>query len=340
MPLAPAARGVFPPHEIVLVKAIACERQPEAEPREPEVPEPRRPAPIPPRERPLSRLSVNDVLRQAWDAGLEISYSTVWRLLHRDAIRPWFQKQWLFPRDPLLREKAAPILELYHRRWQGEPLGPRDVVLCGDELTRLQALTRPYAGSPPAAGREARYEFSHKRSGETLCYIGFLDVFSGRVYGETSSSNGIEPFERVLRHCLEMRYAEAERVFLIVDNGSSHHPSTSPARLGKRFPKVTAVHLPVHSSWLNQKEIYLSILKRKALQPADFADLGQLSRRIAAFQSYYNTWAEPFRWRYTQADLAKYLERLARHDPTFRAPPRHPTGENRTFERSYPLTVQ
>ena len=302
-------------------------------------PEPRQRPPVPPLEGPLARLSVNDVLRRAWEADLRISYSTVWRILQQDAIRPWFQKQWLFPRDPNLLEKAAPILDLYHGRWQGERLGPRDVVLCGDERTRLQALTRPYAGSATAPGREARYEFSHDRSRETLCYLGFLNVRTGRVFGLTEPANGIASFDRVLGHALrELGGEDAERVFLIVDNGSAHHPNTSPERMRRQHPQVTTVHLPVHSSWLNQMELYLSVLTRKALTPADFLDVNQLSRRIAAFQRYYNEWAEPFRWGYTKQDLERYLARLARHDPLYarHAAPDQPGGAG----VSHPLTVQ
>ena len=74
----------------------------------------------------------------------------------------------------------------------------------------------------------------------------------------------------------EPRYAAAERGFLVVDNGSAHHPNTAPARLRAQFPPVEVVHRPVQSSWLNQIEIYFSILQRKALTPADFASLKDL----------------------------------------------------------------
>jgi DDE superfamily endonuclease len=102
-----------------------------------------------------------------------------------------------------------------------------------------------------------------------LCYLAFLDVCRGRVYGETAQHNGIAPFERVLAHCLKQPHlAAAERVFLILDNGCAHHPNTSPARIQAQFPQVTVVHLPTHASWLNQIEIYFSIVHRKALTPA------------------------------------------------------------------------
>lgn len=248
-----------------------------------------------------------------------MSYSTVWRLLHRDALRPWFQRQWLFPRDPQLLEKATPVLELYHRRWQDAPLSPRDVVLCADEMTGLQALSRLHPDTPAAADRQRRYEFEYARHG-TLCYLAFLNVFTGQVYGESSATTGIEPFERALGRCLRQpQYQEAERIFLIVDNGSSHHPSTSPARIAAQHPQVTVVHLPTHSSWLNQIEIYFSILHRKALSPPDFSCLDALRERLFRFQRHYNERAEPFTWKYTRKQLEQYVERLAIHEPVFAA---------------------
>jgi hypothetical protein len=106
----------------------------------------------------------------------------------------------------------------------------------------------------------------------------------------------------------------AERVFLIVDNGCAHHPSTSPARLQELDPRLIVVHLPVHASWLNQVELYFSILKRKALHPADFPNLGALAQRILGFQHHYNQQAEPFRWNYTRRDLAAHVRRLKQRD--------------------------
>ena len=283
------------------VKALACDRPTAASGR------------------PLSRFSVEDIRLRAEERGISMSYSTVWRLLDRDALRPWRQRQWLFPCDPQLGEKAAPILELYHHRWQGQPLGPRDVVLSADEMTGIQALSRLHDGLGAAPGRKAYQEFEYERHG-TLCYLAFLDVFTGKVYGETSESNGIEPFEQALGHCLQSpRFQQAERIFLIVDNGCAHHPSTSPARIQAQHPQVTVVHLPTHSSWLNQVEIYFSILQRKALTPRDFPSKTALEQRLLWYQWYYNQYAEPFHGKYSVADLEKYLEKLARYEPLYAA---------------------
>jgi hypothetical protein len=313
MPRGPAARGLFPPEDTVLVKALACDR------------------PTDERRRPLARFSVFDVCERAWELGLTLSYSTLWRRLHEDALRPWLYQQWLFPRDPQLLEKATPVLELYHRRWEGLPLGPRDEVLSADEMSGLQALSRIHRSLPPDPAtreplpgrpgrrpdRRARVEFEYERHG-TVCYQAFLNVFTGQVYGEVQPSNGIETFERTLAHCLaQPQYAAAERIFLIVDNGSSHHPSTSPTRIRGQHPRVTVVHLPTHSSWLNQIELYFSIVHRKALTPADFPSVTALEQRLYQFQYAYNQKAEPFRWRYSRTDLEAYLERLALHEECF-----------------------
>lgn len=316
MPLVPAAGRLFPPEAQLRVKALACDRPWQVG-------------------EPLSRFSVYDVALRAWEAEIGMSYSTIWRLLHRDALRPWFQKQWLFPNDPLLLQKAAPVLDLYHRRWQGEPLGPQDLVLCADEMTNLRFLARHHATMPPGPGREGRYEFSHDRDPETFCYLAVLEVFTGRVYGHMDEQSGIEPFQQMLSNYLRCHAQKAERIFLLVDNGSAHHPNTSPKRLATLDPRVITVHLPTHSSWLNQIEIYFSILKRKALTPLDLPDLNALRKRIYGFQSHYNCHAEPFKWKYTLSDLARYVKRLI---DTRQWPPLPKLSSGR--RSGDPLTVQ
>ena len=314
----------------MLLVALACERPramlaptppPEPPTAPPPAPPPSAPAGSEARRRsrylPLARFSVTDVCERAFALGLDMCYSTVWRRLHAHALRPWFQEQWLFPTDPRLLEKAAPVLELYHGRWQDEPLRPTDVVLSADEITGLQALSRTHAGTPPAPGRKSRYEFEYDRHG-TLCYAAFLEVRTGHVFGKTSASSCIESFETALSHCLARPRAQRwERIFLVMDNGPSHHPNTSPARLAALDPRIIAVHLPTHSSWLNQVEIYFSILVRKALTPRNFPSLDALREQIHRFEGYYNLGAAPFHWEFSRTDMEKYLERLARHEDAY-----------------------
>ena len=110
-------------------------------------------------------------------------------------------------------------------------------------------------------------------------------------------------------------YASADRVFWVVDNGSSHRGQASITRMTKAWPTARLIHLPVHASWLNQAEIFFSILQRKVLTPNDLTDLDALTARILAFQDRYNATATSFDWRFTRADLDRLLQRIAAHEP-------------------------
>jgi hypothetical protein len=131
------------------------------------------------------------------------------------------------------------------------------------------------------------------------------------VLGQIAATTGIEPFTDLVAHVMTTEpYASAQRVFWVVDNGSSHNGQRSIKRMQTAWPTATLVHLPVHASWLNQVEIYFSILQRKAINPNDFADLDQLSEHIIGFHDRYNTTATPFDWTYTREDLNAFLHRL------------------------------
>jgi transposase len=282
--------ATFTSLEITQIKAVACEQ----------------PAKL---ELPLSRFSLADILGWVLQARIvsQISVSTLWRLLHRDAIRPWYYRAWLFPRDPQFVEKAGPVLDLYQGLWDGNPLGPREYVISADEKSGLQVLARLHPTLPPISGQPGRYEFEYERQG-TLAYLAALDVFSGRVFGRVDDTTGIVPFGKLVDLVMEQApYCTADRVFWIVDGGSSHHPNTSPARLQAAYANITVVHLPTHASWLNQIEIYFSILTRKALTPMDLPHKQNVKERILGFQERYNETARPFCWNFTRDDL---LERI------------------------------
>jgi hypothetical protein len=105
-------------------------------------------------------------------------------------------------------------------------------------------------------------------------------------------------------------YTSAQRVFLIVDNGSAHRGKRSIDRLHGAWPNLFVVHTPVHASWLNQAEIYFSVVQRKALQPNDFDNLAILEQRLLAFGRRYEQIASPFEWKFTRRDLDTLLDRL------------------------------
>jgi DDE superfamily endonuclease len=110
-------------------------------------------------------------------------------------------------------------------------------------------------------------------------------------------------------------YSKAQRVFVIVDNGSAHRGKRSIDRLQGAWPNLTLVHTPIHASWLNQAEIYFSVVQRKAPQPNDFTDLEALEQHLLAFGRRYEQIARPFEWKFTRKDLNDLLDRLNAHQP-------------------------
>ncbi len=265
---------------------------------------------------PLSRWSCADLAGEAVARGItdSLSGSTVRRWLAADAIKPWQHRSWIFPRDPDFAVKAERVLDLYDRRWKGRRLRPDEYVISADEKSQLQALRRRHDDLPPGPGRTRRVEFEYRRGG-TLAYLAALDVHHATVMGRCAPTTGIDPFTQLVAQVMTQEpYASARRVFWVVDNGSSHAGQASIDRVRAAWPNAVLVHLPIHASWLNQIEIYFSIVQRKAIKPANFSDLADLEQRLLAFQDRYNATASPFHWRYTRTDLNTYLQRLSAHE--------------------------
>lgn len=275
------------------VKAMACE---------------------PPEQRhvPLSRWSSAELAGQAVREGLvaAISSSTVRRWLHADAIKPWRYRSWIFPRDPDFAVKAGRVLDLYARVSGGVALGADDYVISADEKSQLQALRRCHRGRPAGPGNVAQVEFEYERGG-TLAYMGAYDVHRAHLIGLVADKTGIVPFMDLVAKVMTTEpYASARKVYWVVDNGSSHNGQRSIDRMNEAWPTARLVHLPIHASWLNQIEIVFSIIQRKVIKPADFADLDTLADRLRRFEDRYNETATRFDWRFTTADLTAMLERV------------------------------
>src|SRR3954447_26395924 len=113
-------------------------------------------------------------------------------------------------------------------------------------------------------------------------------------------------------------YASARRVFWIVDNGSSHGGKTSFARMQNACPTAQLIPLPIHASWLNQAELFFSIVQRKALTPNDFVSLDELGERLLSFGEHYRQLARPFEWTFTRQDLDRVLAKIAEREPHLR----------------------
>jgi DDE superfamily endonuclease len=205
------------------------------------------------------------------------------------------------------------VLDLYARSWDGVPLSGRGYVISCDEKTSIQARCRCHPSLPPGKARRIRVNHDDDRGG-ALTYLAAYDVHQARIFGQCASATGIEPFMTLVEHVMTRQpYASAKRVFWIVDNGSSHRGKTAINRLTTRFPNAVMVHTPVHASWLNQVEIYFSVLQRKVVSPNDFTTLDQVEQRLTEFEQRYNATAHPFQWKFTPTDLDDLLARIDQH---------------------------
>jgi hypothetical protein len=203
------------------------------------------------------------------------------------------------------------VLDLYVRQVEGQQLKPDEFVISADEKTSIQARIRCYPTVAANSGHPMLVEHEYDRGG-SLAYIAAWDVHRASLFGCLAPTTGIQPFGRLVSPVMtEEPYRSARRVFWVLDNGSSHRGTASVRRLQEAHKNLVPVHLPLHASWLNQVEIYFSILQRKVLTPADATSLNDLAANILAFQAYYEVMAQPFQWKFTRADLAKLLQRLA-----------------------------
>jgi hypothetical protein len=287
-----AASPAFPPFEHASVKATACEL-------------------VSHTKQPLSRQSTADITRRVNDViHRPISASSVWRILRRDALQPWRYRYWIFPRDAHFGPKAAAILDLYAGIWQGQPLGDNDFVLSSDEKTSIQARIRCHPSVAPTPGAPLRIEPEYQRGG-AVQYVAAWDVFRGVVFGRCEAKTGIASFGRLVDQGMQQApYGHAERGFWIVDNGSSHRGQRAIKRLETRYPNAIMVHTPVHASWLNQIDIYFSIMQRKVLTPNDFESLAAVAERLERFAQLHNAHPKPFNWTFDRQHLRDYMTRL------------------------------
>jgi len=286
-------RPAFPPSLVVEVKALACE------------------LPIK-LGLPLSRLSIEEIRQHVIAQGLvaQISGATLWRWLSSDALRPWQHRSWIFPRDPNFAAKAGPVLDLYERIWEGLSLGADDFVMCLDEKTSIQARRRKQPTLPPASDRATRVEHEYFRDG-AWTYLAAWDVHRAKLFGRCEVKSGMAPVDRLVSEVMTQEpYKSAHRVFWIMDNCSAHRGQKAVDRLRSKWPNALLIHTPIHASWLNQIEIYFSIVQRKALTRNDFSSLAELEQRLLAFQHHYERTASPFQWTFTRSDLQALLAKI------------------------------
>jgi transposase len=266
---------------------------------------------------PLSRWTGPELRREAEERGLvstAVSESSLLRILAENPVKPWRYQSWITPRDPAFEAKASVILGLYQGFYQGEPLNPGDRVLSVDAKPSIQARGRVRPVVPAGPGRVMRVEHEYGRGG-ALALLACYDVHAGTVSATTPATTGIVPFMDLIGQVMEKpEYKNAPRVFVIVDNGSDHRGQSAVKRLRRAHPNAIMIHTPVHASWLNQVEIFFSVIQKKVVSPNDFSSLEKLSGTLLAFIERYNRTARPFNWKYTADDLRDLLDRISEHE--------------------------
>lgn len=292
-----AESRVFPPSVVTEVRAAACDNAGA-------------------RANGLSYFSIRDLakLLQKKLSLVSLAPSTVWNILDNDALKPWQYRSWIFPRDPEFAKYAEVVLDLYEGFYLGEPLTDRDFVLSGDEKPGLLLRTRCKSTVQPTFAKAGLIEFEYRRHG-TATLLAFLDINSGSICHETVAKGGIQPFKALIDKLLEQeQYRTASRLFFVIDNGSSHARERFQARLDEwyprdKYPEMIAIHTPKHASWLNQIELFFSIVGRKALRRVECRTRQAMIDHVSRFIKIYNENPNPFNWRFTKADLVKKMEK-------------------------------
>lgn len=289
-------RGIFPPEVRAQATALACNQ-----PREEGVP--------------LARWSNADIARRLIALGvvLRIAASTVGRWLAAEKIKPWRYHNWQHILDPqAFTERARPILELYTHAKEWWELGVWAV--CVDEKTSIQARERKEPPAPAVPGHPVHISHRYKRQG-ALHLFAALSVVDGKVLGMCYQRKRFVDFQAFL---LEVVIPEALRrgvhtIALILDNGTTHAPKQLENWLEEQcraqgWPlSIQVFWLPVNASWLDQIEIWFSILQRKLLQPNHFETLAALEKAIMSFIAHCNKTAKPVQWTYTFQKLEQKL---------------------------------
>ena len=212
-------------------------------------------------------------------------------MLAADRLKPWRQHVWLHPRTPRDAAFAAQVravADLLTRE-----LGAHEAVLSLDEMTSLPPRPRRAPTRPAQPGRPVQVEHGYRRAGATHLFAAF-DTRSGQVYGVTARRKRQVEYLTLLEQLERALPATLTTIHLLADNVSVHHGKVVQQWLATH-PRFVAHFTPVHCSWMNPVEQWLSILRRKRLRAPNFAELATLQAAIHQFIAEWNEIAHPFR---------------------------------------------
>jgi hypothetical protein len=155
-----------------------------------------------------------------------------------------------------------------------------------------------------------RVEHEYFREG-AWTYLAAWDVHRAKLFGHCEKKSGIAPTHRLIAEGMRREPDKsAKRVFWIMDNCSAHRGQKAVDRIRSRWPNALLVHTPVHASWINQIEIYFSIVQRKVLTPNNFSSLSQLEQCLMDFHKRYEQTASPLQWTFSRDDLCALMAKL------------------------------
>jgi hypothetical protein len=263
----------------------------------------------------LGRWSLAEIAAALAELGLvsSIAVSTIWRWFATEKLKPWRYHNWQHILEPeAFLERARPVLRLYERA--KELLRQGIWVVCLDEKTSIQARQPQQATQPAVPGHPMHVSHRYSRKGALILFAG-LSVADGYKYGQTFMRKRFVDFQQFLLQTIipEALRRGVHTIKLILDNSTTHAPKQLESWLQQQiqvneWPLTIEVYwLPTNASWLDQIEIWFSVLQRKLLQPNDFDSLDDLAQSIMEFIKCQNLSPKPIQWTYTVEKLEKKL---------------------------------
>lgn len=245
---------------------------------------------------PVATWTYIEVAEALNESGIDVSVSQVWRILTAMDIDLSKVRGWLNRRDdPDFWERVRDVCGLY--------LSPPEqaLVLSVDEKTSIQAKQRKYPDRSPVAGRRRRREFEYVRHG-TASLFAALDVHSGEVLAEPIPGKNDSVNFCAFLDDIERSVDPALAIHVVLDNGSSHVSKHTRAWF-EAHPRWHVHYTPPHASWVNQVELFFSILQRKVITNGNFVSREDLVAKLLGFIADYDQKARPFKWTYAADPL-------------------------------------
>lgn len=218
----------------------------------------------------------------------KVGATTVQVLWRKAGIKPHRQETYMASTDPEFFRKATDVIGLYIKPPENA------VVFCVDEKTAIQALDRLQPLLPLKEGLTEKRGFEYERKGVSSLYAA-LDVATGKVIGECSPRHRSVDLVRFLNKVVRGR--GNQEMHIIMDNLSAHKTKLVKEWLDEH-PSVTIHYTPTYSSWLNQVEIWFSIITNKCIRRGSFSSVADMVKKIMAFIKLHNKDCKPFHWSY------------------------------------------